>query len=399
MNPNDPRPSAPAETLETVYRRAPKNRLLWIAVVVAVMAVGLVIVGVMARSGDRRRLVTETDILAVPTVTVVSPVAGKSSGSLLLPAEVRPFQETPIYARASGFVKRFAVDLGAEVKAGDILAELDTPELNQELAKARADLVQSESAYKLAKSTAERWVELRRGAIISEQELNEKQSDMAVKSAAVESARAGIGRLEDLVGFAKITAPFDGVVNSRRVDVGDLVSAGTARELFRLVQIQKLRVFVRVPQASARGIRMGGTADLVVPELPGRIFAARVVRNAGAMSADTRTLLVELEVDNPKREILAGSFAQVRLDENHPEAILTLPANTLLFRVDGTVVAVAQPNGSVQLRKILLGRDFGPTVEVLEGLQTSDQVILNPADSVVEGSRVKVAKPEATGTK
>lgn len=374
-----------------VYRRAPKNRLLLIAVVVCVVAIVLVIAGMVARSADRRSLVAETDELAIPTVTVVSPVPGKASGSLMLPAEVRPFQETPIYARASGFVKRFTVDLGTEVKAGDVLAELDTPELNQELAKARADLVQSESAYKLARSTAERWVELRRGAIISEQELSEKQSDMAVKSAAVESARAGIGRLEDLVGFAKITAPFDGVVNSRHVDVGDLVSAGTARELFRLVQIKKLRVFVRVPQSSVRGIRLGGTADLIVPELPGRVFAARVVRKAGAMSAETRTLLVELEVDNPKREILAGSFAQVRLNENHPEAILTLPANTLQFRVDGTVVALVGPSGSVQLRKVLLGRDFGPTVEVLEGVHTTDQVILNPADSLVEGSKIRLA--------
>jgi len=362
-----------------------------------VVASGLVVVGVLAgllpRWHHRAALRDETAQLARLTVTVVCPVPGEAAAALSLPAEAKPYLEAPIYSRANGYLKRWLVDIGAQVKEGDLLAEVDTPELNQELAQARAQLAQAQAALELAKTTAARWAELLKTASVSEQEAAEKQADLELKQANVEAARANMRRMEDLQSFESIRAPFAGTITVRNTDVGQLISAASGKELFRLAQTGTLRVYVRVPETAARSVTSGQQAEVTVPELPGRVFPARVVRTSGAMSADSRTLLTELEMDNSRGEILAGTFAQVRFPDAHPEAAQTLPSNTLLFRAEGPQVGVVSPDGTVELRRVALGRDFGPTVEILSGLASTDRVILNPPDSLVSGMTVSVTGP------
>ena len=367
----------------------------WLAglvLLIGILVVLAAVAGYLPRAQKRSALLTETRDLALPTVTVVSPAPGKTSVSLALPAEVKPLVESPIYARAAGYLKRWLVDLGATVTAGQLLAEIETPELNQELAQSRAQLAQADAALTLAQTTAARWAAMRKSALVSEQDMEEKQADLALKSATVEAARASVRRLEELLSFARVTAPFAGTITARKIDTGELITAGSARELFRLAQTQTLRVFVRVPQTAARAMTPGLTAELTLPELAGRVFAAKVVRTAGAMAADSRTLLTELEVDNAQGEILSGSFAQVRFADMRADPVLTLPSNTLIFRAEGPQVAVVQAGGKVELRSVTFGRDLGATMEILSGVNPGEQVVLNPADSLVGGVTVRVAE-------
>jgi len=362
------------------------------AILAAVLIVIGTLAGIIPRSLHRNALRAATRELAIQSVSVVSPAPGKSAAALTLPAEAKPLVEAPIYARTSGYLKRYLVDIGALVKAGDLLAEIDTPELNQELAQARAQLVQTEAALALARTTDARWADLLKTASVSEQEAAEKKADLELKSATVEAARANVRRLEELQSFERITAPFAGTITARGTDVGQLVAATSGNELFRLAQTSSLRVYVRVPQAAAQGVAPGQMAELTIPEMPGRVFPAKVVRTSGAMSADSRTLLTELEVDNSRGEILAGTYVQVRLTDAKLAPTLTLPANTLLFRSEGMQVGVVGADGKVELRRVSLGRDFGPTVEILGGVGPADRVILNPADSLVDGATVRVAQ-------
>jgi len=375
--------SAAAARAETKLRRA--------AIAAAVLLVLATLAGLIPRWLHREVLRAETLKLAVQTVSIVAPAPGQAAAGPILPAEVKALVEAPIYARASGYLKRFLVDIGAQVKAGDLLAEIDTPELNQELAQARAQLVQADAALALAKTTTARWADLLKTASVSEQEAAEKQADAELKAATVEAARANVRRLEDLQSFERVTAPFAGTITARGTDVGQLIVAGSNKELFRLAQTGTLRVYARVPQAAARGVLPGQMAEMTVPELPGRVFPAKVVRTSGAMSADSRTLLTELEVDNSRGDILSGAYAQVRFTEAKLDPALTLPANTLLFRSEGPQVGVVRANGIVELRSVAVGRDFGPTIEILDGVTASDRVILNPSDSLVSGTTVRVA--------
>ncbi|MGC8988764.1 MAG: efflux RND transporter periplasmic adaptor subunit [Verrucomicrobiia bacterium] len=361
------------------------------ALVALMLIVAAVIAGLLPRLRHRSTLAIETRELAVPTVAVVSPMPGKPTPGLPLPAEIKPWIEAPIYARASGYLKRWLADLGARVEPGQLLAEIETPELDQELERARHQLAEAEAALALAKTTAERYAGLLKTASVSEQETAEKEADFALKTATVNAARANVRRLEELQGFARVAAPFAGVVTARSVDVGDLVTAGSGKELFRLAQTDKLRVYVRVPQAEAMNIKPGQLAELVIPEMPNRVFTGTVARTAGAISPESRTLLTELEVDNSKGEILAGSFGQVRFLGLKRPPTLTLPGNALLFRAEGPQVGVVQPDGTVALRPVKLGRDFGAMVEVVAGVSTNDQVVLNPPDSLADGSKVRVA--------
>lgn len=378
---------SPAEPTSTAPRPLP---LLRFAVIAGILLALAAVAGLLPRWREREALQGEMRVLAVPGVLVVRPQPGKAAVAAAYAAEVRPQLEAPVHARASGYVRRWLVDIGGLVAAGQLLAEIDAPEVAQELARARAELAQAEAAVALAKATAERWADLLKSQAVSRQEAAERQADQQVKTAAAEASRANVRRLEELQGFTRVTAPFAGVVTSRRVDVGELVTANGTRELFRVAQTGRLRVFVRVPQTVAPGIAAGQEATLAVPEHPGRTFAARVVRTAGTLDATSRTLLVELEVDNAKGEILAGSFAQVRFTATLAPATLTLPSNALLFRSEGQQVGVVGADGRVSLRTIRLGRDFGPTVEVLGGVVASDQVINNPPDSLVDGMLVRV---------
>jgi RND family efflux transporter MFP subunit len=381
----DPTPHRSVTEPKTTPPRT--SRLLIITAVIFVFAL---IFGLIPRLRERRAVASDTQELALPTVAVVSPKPAKAGAPLLLSGELKPVTEASIHARVNGYVRRWVVDLGAQVEAGQLLAELDTPDTDRELSQARAQLLQAEAARDLAATTAKRWKEMLFAKTVSAQETDEKAGDLELKKATVEGARANVQRLEQVAGFARITAPFAGTITVRRLDVGELITAGEGQELFRLAQTDKLRVFVRVPQNYARGTIVGQTADLLLPEMPGRKFEAKVVRTAGALDAATRTLLTELEVDNAKGEILAGSYAQVRLAEARPEAALTLPSNTIIFRSEGPQIAVVV-NGHVSLRPAKLGRDFGSAVELQGGVEPSDQVIANPSDALTEGVAVRVA--------
>jgi RND family efflux transporter MFP subunit len=371
----------------------PPPKLARVVVIAVVIIVALAAIAYWPRWQHRQALAAETRDLSVPTVTVVSPAPGKAATGLPLPAEIKPWIEAPIYARASGYLKRWLVDLGTRVEAGQLLAEIETPELDQQLEKSRHDLAYAEAALALTKITAARYADLVKSASVSEQENAEKQADLALKTASVAGARAEVRRLEQLQSFGRVTAPFAGTITLRNVDVGDLIAATGGKELFRLAQTDKLRVFVRVPQSLSPAIAPGQTAELLIAERPDRVFTAQVVRTAGAISADSRTLLTEMEVDNTRAEILAGSFAQVRLTGAPLAKILTVPGNALLFRAEGPQVGVVLADNKVALRSVKLGRDFGATVEILSGVAPTDRVILNPSDSLADGATVRVAEP------
>ena len=379
--------------LDPAATSAPQSsiKLSRVTSVVALLIVVCLVVGFIPRWRQRNVLLAETAELATPTVNVTSPTPGQTVPGLLLPGEIKPIVEASIYAQASGYVKRWLVDIGAAVDEGQLLAELDTPELNQELAQARAELDQADAQLNLAKISAARWAKLVKNASVSAQEDAEKEADYKLKTAAMEAAKANLRRLKELKSFARVTAPFAGTITARGIDVGDLVAANSTKELFHLDQTRTLRVYVRVPQTLARGIAPGQAAELTIPELPKRAFPAKVVRTAGAMATDSRTLLTELEVDNSKGELLAGCYAQVRFLDAKLDAALTLPATTVIFRAEGTQVGLVNGDGAVELHSIKIGRDFGPVVEILDGVQPTDRVILNPPDSLVNGAKVRVA--------
>ncbi|MDB6124109.1 MAG: family efflux transporter, subunit [Pedosphaera sp.] len=365
----------------------------WVLLIGVLMILGLV-AGLVPRLRHRQTLIQDTRELAVSTVSVISPVPGKATEGLNLSAEIKPVTEAPIYARASGFIKQWKVDIGAKVEAGQLLADIDAPELDQQLTGAKAELAQTEAALALAKITATRWAELLKTSSVSDQEAAEKKADLALKTANVDAAAANVHRLENLQDFAHVKAPFAGTITARSIDVGDLISSG--KELFRLADTHVLRVFVRVPQPATPGIAVGGNAEMTVPEFPTRKFTAKVVRTAGAIDPISRTLLTELEVDNSHNELLAGSYAQVSFGDLKQDMALVLPSNTLLFRSEGTQVGVVDTNGRVELRQVVLGRDFGRNLEVVSGITAKDRVIINPADSLISGTTVRIAEADRT---
>jgi RND family efflux transporter MFP subunit len=371
---------------------APPVRLGKLVLGLAVLIVVGLIAGFLPRMHKKQVTLEEARALAVPTVRVAAPAPSHSSEPISLSGELRPATEAPIYARVTGYVRKWYVDLGAHVKEGQILAELDTPETDRELAEARAQVRQAEAARELAGATARRWSQLLGTRSVSPQETDEKTGDLSVKVAALAAAKANVERLEKMTGFAKLTAPFAGTVTVRRLDVGQLVNAGNAQELFRIAETDRLRVFVRVPQSFSRAVAEGQKAEITLPELAGRKFEAHVVRSAGAMDAASRTLLTELEIDNSKGELLAGSYVQVRLAETLPDAALTVSSNALLFRSEGPQIAIVNDKNQIELRKVVLGRDFGAALEILEGIQPKDRVVVNPPDSLVDGVEVRIAQ-------
>ncbi len=386
----------PPEIYGAALRRSPRKFWLTVIIMVVLIITG-VVGGIVPRARRATELKAETRGLSIPTVSVVLPQPGRQGPALPLPAEIKPWIEASIYARASGYLKQRRVDIGSHVEAGQLLAEIDAPEINQELERARGQLAQAEAALGLARITAVRWAGLLKTASVSEQENAEKQADFKLKTAIAKAARAEVERLENLKAFARVTAPFSGIVTVRNVDTGDLIVAAGSKELFHLAQTDKLRVYVQVPQAMAHSISVGQTAEMNIPEIPGRTFTARVIRTAGVIAADSRTLLAELEVDNPRGEILAGSFAQVRFTQAKMKAALTLPASTILFRAQGPQIGVVEKDGKVQLRAVRLGRDFGRTIEVLAGVDAKDRVIMNPPEFLVTGCAVAVGATKKTG--
>jgi RND family efflux transporter MFP subunit len=378
----------------------PSRRALITGTIIAFALLAGLLVGFVPRWRQSRSTVADTSELAVPTVSVVSPTIGTNRDGLVLPAEVKPWLEASIFARANGYLKNWVADIGAHVEAGQQLALIETPDLDQQLAQARAELVLAQANLHLAQVTDDRWKELLKTASVSQQAAAEKAAAHETATASVEASRANVRRLEELVSFQRVVAPFAGTITIRAVDVGDLIIAGSGgRELFHLVQADKLRVYVRVPQTVALGIAPGQGASLTIPELSDPV-PAKVVTTSESISALSRTLLVQLEVDNSKHRILPFSYGDVRFDEHSGNQALTLPSNTLLFRADGLQVAVVNTHGVVELRKVYIGRDFGQTVEITGGVTPADRVITNPSDSLISGIKVRLqATPNTVAAK
>ena len=369
------------------------RRIAEIALVLIV--IGLVI-GLVPRWIARHRLLAQTRADTDPIVSVVSAVPEKSDLGTPLPANVQAFIEASIHARASGYLTNWFVDIGDHVTNGQVLAIIDTPELDEQIAQAKAQLDQAKASLNLAKITADRWNMLLKTSSVSEQDAAEKQSDYVLQQANVEAARANLQRLQDLKSFDRVTAPFTGVITARNTDIGQLITAGGGPELFRVAQTDPLRVYVQVPQQYVHDVVVGQKAQLTFLELPGRTFKATVTQTAGAVDPTTRTLQVELQVPNPRGDLFAGSYAQVRFSDSGDPGALTISDNAIIFQAEGTQVAVVGPDDKVQLRDIKVGRDFGDTIEVLDGLTSTDRVVNNPPDSIADGMSVEVAQPGAT---
>jgi len=380
----------------------PAKRRRIAGIVSALILIGaLLLLGFLPRWGQSRTATADMNQLAIPTVSVVSPVPEKRGEALILPAEIRPWQEASIFARANGYLKDWVADIGAHVQPGQLLAEIETPDLDQQLEQAKAQLVLSQANLHLAQVTDDRWKELLKTSSVSEQAAAEKAAARETAAASVEADRANMRRLQELVSFQRVVAPFAGTITIRSTDIGDLIVAGSGgRELFHIAQTDKLRVYVRVPESYALGIAPGQTAKLTTPATPGRSFEAKVTTTSEAISTTSRTLLAELEVDNSKNQVLPYSYGELSLTEDNSESHLVLPSNTLLFRAQGLQVGVVGSDGIVELRPVQVGRDFGQSVEITHGVTMADQVIANPTDSLVNGIKVRIqAAPKTVAEK
>ena len=382
---------------DPLRHQAPRH--LKLAGVVALCAAGLVVgAGVITRVHADQGLKDWTRAQSVPTVTLVSAGAGGDQ-ALVLPGDVQAFSNAAIHARVSGYLKRWYVDIGTRVKAGQLLAEIDTPDLDQQVIQARADLATAEANQRLAETTSKRWAGLLAQDAVSRQEADEKAGDLAARSSAVNAAKANLNRLLALESFKRITAPFDGIVTVRSTDIGALIAAGSPSDapLFTVADQRRLRIYVRAPQNYSALIRHGMTADLAVPEYPGQTFKAVVVGDAQAVNAQSGSLLVELQIDNADGRLKPGEYAQVSFNMPSATAATVIPATAILFQHGGPAVAVAGPDSRVSIRPIVIGRDMGATVQVASGLKPADRVIDNPPESLAQGDQVQIGAVKGAG--
>jgi RND family efflux transporter MFP subunit len=382
------------------------SRWLLAGLAAAVAVLGTVIyTGIHERAHAETTLGIRTEQAAVPTVNVVRPVPGAASQEIVLPGNTEPFYDTPIYARTNGYLKRWYVDIGAHVSQGQLLAEIDTPEIDQQLEQARADLKNAQANEQLAQITATRWQNLLKTNSVSKQETDQAVQDLSARQASVDSMTANVHRLEELQSFEKVYAPFAGVITARNTDIGALINAGAGgvpQELFHMAAVNRLRVYVAVPEVDSQAAQNGAKATLTFDEFPGETFQGTIVRNSDSIDLASRTLNVEVDIDNVQGRIKTGAYALVHLNSTSAghtsTASLTIPANTLLFRSEGLRVGVVR-SGRAVLVPIKIGRDFGSTVEVVAGLQPTDQVIVNPSDSLASGNPVQVSALQAGGLK
>jgi RND family efflux transporter MFP subunit len=377
----------------TVLHRARVGAII-LGIVVA--AGGLAVWGIQSRVAAEAVLARTSDDAAVPIVVARPAQAGPADEEVVLPGNVQAEYDTPIYARTSGYVKQWYTDIGAHVKAGDLLADIDSPEVDQQLKQAEADLLTAQANDRFSQATARRVRALLPTQFVSAERDDQAQSDAAAKEASVASNNANVERLRKLVGFERVVAPYDGIVTARETDVGNLINAGsgTGPELFRVADIRKLKIYVQVPQSYAPRVRRGVAVTLQFPEYPGRSFAATLVRTANAINPNSRTLLVELETDNANGQLLPGGYTEVHFKLPAGDRGVQIPANALLFRAEGVRVATINNNGLVALHEVTLGRDFGSTIEVLAGVSAGDMVILNPPASATDGVTVHVRQAD-----
>lgn len=348
--------------------------------------------GIQQRATAAQELARSTDEAATPVVSVTHPAPAAPLQEIVLPGNTEAFTDSPIYARTNGYLTHWYFDIGARVKKGDLLAEIETPEIDQQLQQAQAQLETAQANYELAKTTAERWQFLLKSNSVSKQETDQAVANQAAQKAVVDSNAANARRLEQLQSFEKVYAPFEGVITARSTDIGALIDAGSgtqSKELFHMAAISTLRVFVPVPEVYSNAARPGATATLTLDEYPGRVFRGTLVRDSSAIDPASRTLLVEVDVANPDGLLLPGAYVSVHLKLPGTIRSVTIPANTLLFRREGLRVGVLR-DGHANLVPVTIGRDYGATVEIVSGLRPADSIILDPSDSLENGSAVRV---------
>src|SRR5207253_2273532 len=378
-----------------------RPRKTWVVLTIALIVVAtLMVSGIWSRVKARNTLNQETARAALPSVSVVSPKQTAPAEEIILPGNVEPYISSPIYSRTNGYLKKWYVDIGARVKQGQLLAVIDTPEVDQQLQQSLSNLNTAKANLALAQITRNRYQGLLRSNAVSQQDVDNAVGTYNANEAIVQANQANVKQLEALQSFEKIYAQFDGIVTARNTDIGDLINSGsgggTKTDLFHIAQPGKLRVYVNVPQEYSQGIKAGMTADLSLTEFPDRKFQGKLVRTASAINVTTRTLLVEIEVDNFSGTLLTGSYAEVHLKIPTQASTLLLPVNALLFRTEGLRVGVVK-DGKVVLTAVTPGRDFGNQIEVVSGLKPDDQVIINPPDSIVSGQQVQVVQASLPG--
>ena len=383
------------------------GRVAFLGLAAVAIALGVMIyAGIRSRTAAEANLTLATAQAAIPTVDVVSPKAGAPTQELVLPGDMQPFTAAPIYARTSGYLKRWYFDIGARVKQGQLLAEIETPELDQQLDQARADLKTAQANLATAKISADRWQNLLKTNSVSKQETDQFVGNYRALQATVDSNAANVRRLEQLVSYEKVYAPFDGVITVRNTDIGALIDANAnapGKELFDLAAIHKLRLYVAIPEVYAGAAQPGLTVTLSLDAFPGEVFHGTIVRNANSITQLSRTLLTEIDVDNANDKLMPGSYTSVHLTLPAQVHSVTIPSNTLIFQKAGLQVGVVR-NGKAELVPITVGRDYGSTLEVVTGLQPTDQVIANPSDSLIAGTPVRIkaqpnnqSKPQPAG--
>ena len=372
-----------------------RARTVVIVVVLLVVVAVLVITGIVPRLRASRALAAETNELAAPTVLVVQPKQGAPSQEIVLPGNIEAFVDSPIFARTNGYLKRWYFDIGSHVKQGQLLADIESPEIDHELSQAQADLGTALANQHLSEITANRFSDLLKQDAVSQQDTDNAVNDLVARKTAVKSAQANVDRLGQLVAFEKVYAPFDGVVTARNTDIGQLIDSGAAggqaRSLFQMAALNRLRVFINVPQIYSQAATPGLTADLMFAEFPGRRFQGKLVRTSRAIDPTSRTLNVEVDVDNAKGELFPGAYAEVHLKlKDGMRPTLIVPVSALIFRREGLQIAVAKSDNTAELISITLGRDFGDVAEVTTGLTGQERVITNPPDSIIDGERLNV---------
>ena len=381
-------------SMTETHKKSSLGRTVALALV-AVVVIGLLVAsGIIPRLRSRKALAAETSELAAPSVLVIQPKRSAPTQEILLPGNIQAFVDAPIYARTNGYLKNWYFDIGSHVKKGQLLADIESPEVDQQLSQAQADLGTTIANLHLSQITANRFSDLIKQDAVSQQDTDNALSDLAARNTAVKSAQANVDRLKQLVSFEKVYAPFDGVVTARNTDIGQLIdsgaSGGQARSLFQMAAINKLRVFISVPQIYSQDAVPGLTADLTFAEFPGRRFQGKLVRTSRSIDPTARTLNVEVDVDNSKGELLPGAYTEVHLKLKEGIPTLTIPVSALLFRQEGLRVAVAKSDNTAELKPITLGRDFGDVAEVTTGLTGQERVISNPPDSIIDGERLNV---------
>jgi RND family efflux transporter MFP subunit len=394
--PHDAAPDPSHGATTPVVAHVSSGRLRLAGVLAVGVAAVVVVAGLVTRVSADQGMKTWTRDQAIPTISLAV-IEGGGERQLALPGDVQAFNTAPIHARVSGYLKRWYVDIGTPVKAGQALADIDTPDLDQQVLQARADLATAQANQSLADTTSKRWQGLVAADAVSKQEAEEKAGDLTAKSSLVNAARANLNRLLALESFKRITAPFDGVVTTRSTDIGALITTGSATDpvLFTVADQRKLRVYVRVPQNYSALIHKGLTADLTVPEYAGQTFKAVVASSAQAVGVQSGAELVELSLDNAGGRIKSGDYAQVTFRLTSPVTTTRIPVTAIQYRHQGPVVAVVGPDNHVKIRSVTVSRDLGSTVEIGAGLATHDRVVDNPPESLVDGDLVRIAGASA----